>query len=108
MISIEELSPRMFSFNSPYGACQTCGGLGTKLEFDPEIIVPDQTLSLKEGAIDAWRRGGKRMAIWYNRILRRFAKDFGVDLKVPYKDLGKDTRKTLLYGTGEERREARI
>ena len=72
MISIEELSPRMFSFNSPYGACQTCDGLGTRLEFDPELIVPDQSLSLQDGAIDAWRRGGKRMAIWYNRILRRF------------------------------------
>jgi len=101
MISIEELSPRMFSFNSPYGACPTCDGLGTKLEFDPDIIVPDQSLSLKEGAIDAWRRGGKRMAIWYNRVLRRFANHFSVSLDTPYKDLDKEIRRVLLYGTGE-------
>jgi excinuclease ABC subunit A len=99
MISIEELSPRMFSFNSPYGACQTCNGLGTKLEFDTDLIVPDTSLSLKDGAVDAWRRGGKRMAIWYNRILRRFSSAFGVDLHTPYKDLDKSVRKILLYGT---------
>jgi excinuclease ABC subunit A len=101
MISIEELSPRMFSFNSPYGACPTCNGLGTRLEFDSDLIVPDLSLSLREGAIDAWRRGGKRMAIWYNRILRRFSANFGVDLDTPYKELDKAIRKVLLYGTEE-------
>jgi len=101
MISLEELSPRMFSFNSPYGACHTCNGLGTRLEFDPDLIVPDTSLSLRDGAIDAWRRGGKRMAIWYNRILRRFAANFGVDLHTPYRDLDREIRKVLLCGTGD-------
>ncbi len=104
MVAIEELSPRMFSFNSPYGACATCDGLGTRLEFDPELIVPDETLTLREGAIEAWRRGGKRMAIWYNRILRRFARDFGADLKVPFKDLDNDLKHILINGTDEKRR----
>ena len=66
--NLEELSPRMFSFNSPYGACEQCDGLGTILEFDPELIVPDASLSLSQGAIDAWRHGGKRMNIFYSRI----------------------------------------
>ncbi|MHC4713928.1 MAG: excinuclease ABC subunit UvrA [Planctomycetota bacterium] len=101
MISIEELSPRMFSFNSPYGACQTCDGLGTRLEFDPDLIIPDKTLTLREGAVEAWRRGGKRMAIWYNRILRRFARNFGADLKIPFEKLSADLRRILVYGTSQ-------
>ena len=104
MVAIEELSPRMFSFNSPYGACTTCDGLGTRLEFDPDLIVPDYTLTLKEGAIEAWRRGGKRMAIWYNRVLRRFARDFGADLKVPFKDLTADFKRILVYGATDKDR----
>ncbi|MCD6405965.1 MAG: excinuclease ABC subunit UvrA [Planctomycetes bacterium] len=104
MISIEELSPRMFSFNSPYGACPTCGGLGTRMEFDPDLIIPDWTLSLKEGAVEAWRRGGKRMAIWYNRILRRFARDFGADLKIPIENLDKNLKSILVNGTTEKDR----
>jgi len=99
MISIDELTPRMFSFNSPYGACPTCDGLGTKLEFDTDLIVPDPSLSLKDGAIDAWRRGGKRMAIWYNRILRRYGNYFNVDLNVPFEMLDKEKRRILLQGT---------
>jgi excinuclease ABC subunit A len=62
--SLEELSPRLFSFNSPYGACKSCDGLGTILEFDPDLIVPDKTVSLENGAIDAWRKGGKRTNIF--------------------------------------------
>jgi excinuclease ABC subunit A len=67
--SLEELSPRLFSFNSPYGACKSCDGLGTILEFDPDLIVPDKSVSLENGAIDAWRKGGKRMNIFYNRLV---------------------------------------
>ncbi len=96
--NLEELSPRMFSFNSPYGACSECDGLGTILEFDPDLIVPDATLSLASGAVDAWRHGGKRMNILYNRILRQFARDFGVDANTPYADLSAGVRKTLMYG----------
>jgi len=98
-ISYEELAPNMFSFNSPYGACPTCDGLGTRLEFDPDLIVPDKDLSLREGAIDVWRRGGKRMAIYYHYVLQEFCDDFGVDPDTPFRDLPKHIREVLLYGT---------
>jgi len=98
-ISYEEPAPNMFSFNSPYGACPTCGGLGTRLEFDPEMIVPDEEVSLRNGAIDVWRRGGKRMAIYYHYVLQEFCRDFSVDPNVPWKELPKDIRDVLLHGT---------
>ena len=98
-VSFEELTPRMFSFNSPYGACETCDGLGTRLEFDPEIIIPDPSLSLANGAIDAWRRGGKRMAIFYNRVVRNFCDDFNVSADTPFFKLPKDIQQVLLRGT---------
>jgi excinuclease ABC subunit A len=96
--SLAELSPRMFSFNSPYGACEACDGLGTILEFDPELIVPDGSLSLCQGAIDAWRHGGKRMNIFYNRLIRRFCRQYGVSANTPYEELPKDVAKALMYG----------
>jgi excinuclease ABC subunit A len=96
--SLEELSPRMFSFNSPYGACTDCDGLGTILEFDPDLIVPDPALSLAEGAIDAWRHGGKRMNIFYNRQIRQFCRDMDISPNTPYQDLSPGVRKALLYG----------
>jgi excinuclease ABC subunit A len=104
-ISIEELSPRLFSFNSPYGACQTCDGLGTKLEFDPELIVPDGSLSLAAGAIDAWRRGGKRMAIYYSHVLRDFCTQFGVSRDLAFNDIAKEIRQALLLGTTRKQEE---
>ncbi len=96
--NLEELSPRMFSFNSPYGACQECDGLGTILEFDPDLIVPDQSLSLSQGAIDAWRHGGKRMNILYNRMLRKFCRDFGVSPNIPYGEHPAAVRRALMDG----------
>jgi excinuclease ABC subunit A len=104
-ISLEELEPRIFSFNSPYGACPKCGGLGTRLELDKELIISDPSLSLKEGAISAWRKGGKRMNIWYNRKLRRFAAEFGVPMNTPYERLPEEIRDILMYGTSEEEEE---
>ncbi len=100
-ISLAELEPRIFSFNSPYGACKECDGLGTILEFDPDLIVPDPNLSLSEGAIDAWRHSGKRMNIWYNHILRRFCRDFNVSPNTPYKNLPARIKRILIYGTNE-------
>jgi excinuclease ABC subunit A len=100
--SLEELSPRLFSFNSPYGACKSCDGLGTILEFDPELIVPDKTKSLENGAIDAWRKGGKRMNIFYNRLVNRFCRDFGVDKSVPFGNLPEEIRRLLMNGTNKE------
>jgi excinuclease ABC subunit A len=96
--NLEELSPRMFSFNSPYGACDSCDGLGTILEFDPDLIVPDRSVSLSNGAIDAWRHGGRRMNIYYNRLLRQFCRRYGVSPTRPYEELPESTRKLLLYG----------
>jgi excinuclease ABC subunit A len=100
--SLEELSPRLFSFNSPYGACKSCDGLGTILEFDPELIVPDKTKSLENGAIDAWRKGGKRMNIFYNRLVNRFCRDFGVDKTMPFGHLPEEIRRLLMNGTAKE------
>lgn len=98
-VSLPELEPRLFSFNSPHGACPTCHGLGTKFEFDPDLIVPDDSLSLETGAIEAWRKNGKRFNIWYSRILRTFARDFEIDYSGPFKDIPKKIRDVLMYGT---------
>ncbi len=99
--SLAELSPRLFSFNSPYGACPACDGLGTMLEFDPDLIVPDKDVSLENGAIDAWRKGGKRMNIFYNRLIKRFCKDFNTSKAIPYKQIPPEVEKILLYGTND-------
>ncbi len=100
--SLEELSPRLFSFNSPYGACRSCDGLGTILEFDPDLIVPDKSVSLESGAIDAWRRSGKRMNIYYNRLVKRFCRDTGISKSIPYEEIPKDIQRLLMHGTTDE------
>ncbi|CAN5628720.1 excinuclease ABC subunit UvrA [soil metagenome] len=98
-VSLGELEPRIFSFNSPHGACAECHGLGTINEFDPDLIVNDEALSLENGAIEAWRKNGKRMNIFYSRILRQFARDFGVSYTQQYKDIPKNIKAILMYGT---------
>ena len=97
--SLEELSPRLFSFNSPYGACRSCDGLGTILEFDPDLIVPDETVSLESGAIDAWRKGGKRMNIFYNRLVKRFCRKMGTSKAIPFRQIPKEHVRILMHGT---------
>ena len=97
--SLEELSPRLFSFNSPYGACKSCDGLGTILEFDPDLIVPDKSVSLENGAIDAWRKGGKRMNIFYNRLVKRFCRKMGISKSIPFNQIPEKYRTVLMYGT---------
>ena len=104
-VNLPELSPRLFSFNSPYGACPECDGLGTILEFDPELVVPHKDLTLSGGAIDAWRHGGKRMNIFYNRLIRRFCTKFSISSDTPYKRLSKQIRQILLNGTNPEQEE---
>ncbi|MGN6724431.1 MAG: excinuclease ABC subunit UvrA [Tepidisphaeraceae bacterium] len=101
-ISLPELEPRLFSFNSPHGACPACHGLGTTLEFDPDLIVPDESLSLENGAIEAWRKNGKRMNIFYARVLRQFCRDFGVSYSAPIGQMEPNTRQILMYGTDEK------
>jgi len=97
--SLEELSPRLFSFNSPYGACKSCDGLGTILEFDPDLIVPDKSVSLENGAIDAWRKGGKRMNIFYNRLVKRFCRKMGISKSIPLNQIPEKYKTVLMYGT---------
>ncbi|HMP77708.1 MAG TPA: excinuclease ABC subunit UvrA [Kiritimatiellia bacterium] len=101
-LSFDTLTPRHFSFNSPYGACPTCHGLGTMMVFDEDLIVPDPALSLEDGAIRAWKGGGRRSAIYYKGLIRAVAKHLGVDLETPYKDLPKAARDVLMNGSGEE------
>ncbi len=101
-MSMPELSPRCFSFNSPYGACRSCDGLGTIPEFDEELIVSDPTKSLSEGAIGAWRGGGKRMNIFYNRLIRRFCREFDISPLTPFKSIPKSVRKILMHGNEDD------
>ncbi|NLE66116.1 MAG: excinuclease ABC subunit UvrA [Lentisphaerae bacterium] len=101
-ISFEKLTPRLFSFNSPYGACPTCAGLGIHMVFDEALLIPDPELSIEAGAIPAWRRGGRRLIIYYNGLLRALARHCDFSLSTPFKDLPADVRKTLLYGSGDE------
>ncbi|HEV7301177.1 MAG TPA: excinuclease ABC subunit UvrA [Tepidisphaeraceae bacterium] len=98
-VSLPELEPRLFSFNSPHGACPECHGLGTVFEFDAELVVPDETISMEKGAIEAWRKNGKRMNIYYSRVLRTFCRDFGVSYTDPYSLIPKKVRDILMFGT---------
>jgi len=101
-ISFEKFTPRHFSFNSPYGACRECSGLGVKLVFDEELIVPNSELSIEKSAIRAWKRGGRRQIIYYNGLMRALAKHYGFDLSVPFNQLSDRIRKIIFYGSGEE------
>ena len=98
-VSLPELEPRLFSFNSPHGACPDCHGLGTVQEFDGDLCIPDDELSLENGAIEPWRKNGKRMNVFYSRVLRTFCRDFGVDYYKPVKKLDRKVRDVLLRGT---------
>src|SRR5918994_1651127 len=97
-ISFDELAPRNFSFNSPYGACERCDGLGTHLEVDAELVVPDTDLSIQEGAIAPW--SGKSME-YFDRLIESAAKTFGFKTNVPFKRLSKKARETILFGSDE-------
>jgi excinuclease ABC subunit A len=101
-IHFDPLTSRSFSFNSPEGACPRCSGLGTRLVFDPELVVPDPARSIEDGAIQAWRKGGRRLIIHYKRVLKALAKHYGFDLATPFKDLPSTVRKVLFEGSGEE------
>jgi excinuclease ABC subunit A len=96
--SFEELAPRNFSFNSPYGACPTCDGLGTRLEVDVELVVPDPDLTVHEGALAAW---SATLEYWF-RVLEAVADAHGFDLDTPWRKLPKKARDVLLYGSEEQ------
>ncbi len=100
-ISVEEIEPRSFSFNNPYGACPDCLGLGYKMEFDIDLIIPDRSLSINEGAIvvPGWQSCADKKS-FTNAILRALAEFYGFDLDTPFQDYPEDVREILVYGTG--------
>ena len=100
-ISFDELKPRSFSFNSPFGACPTCGGLGAIYYFDEDLVVPDKTLPLRE-CIHPWRRAGHMAIMYYNEILARIAKQYKVKLDTPYEKLPATFRKKLMHGFDDD------
>ena len=99
--SYDPPTPKHFSFNAPAGACPVCHGLGQKMIFDEALVVPDPELPL-DGAIQPWRRAGRRLCIYYKAMLRSVAAHFGVSTETPYKDLPEDFKKVLLNGSGED------
>lgn len=96
--SLGELEPRIFSFNSPYGACPECNGLGTKMEIDPLSLVPDETKSWIQ-AIAPWKKGARGYMMYYRAVLREIADIHDIDPKLPYQKLGKKERQLILYGS---------
>ena len=100
--SFDRLTPKHFSFNSPFGACPVCHGLGQKMVLDAGLIVPDPEKSLEQGAVLPWRRGGKRMVAYYKSMLRAVAQHYGHSLEAPYKSLPDDFQRVLFRGSGEE------
>lgn len=97
-MSIEELQPRMFSFNSPFGACEDCKGLGVKIEFDPDLVIPDKTKSIMDGAIAVY---GKMDLSWRGQQLQVIGKKYGFTIFTPINKLTKEQLKVLLYGSAE-------
>ncbi|MFQ6678137.1 MAG: excinuclease ABC subunit UvrA [Fidelibacterota bacterium] len=102
-VSLEEMSPRMFSFNSPYGACPHCDGLGSHMEIDPELLVPDKTKSLIQGAVVPL--GEQPRGNWYGSILKSLAKHYNFHFTTPWIKLNPRVREMLLYGSGNEKME---
>lgn len=98
--SMEELSPRMFSFNNPFGACPDCDGLGMKMIVDPDLLTPDPTKSIEDGAFQAWAGG---TSTYYPQFLQSVCEHYGIPQNVPVQDLGEEHMKTILYGTGKDK-----
>ncbi len=98
-ISYAQIQPRNFSFNSPYGACSECNGLGTKFEFDPDLIIPDKTKSINGSALAPWKRGGRGYILYYRWLIRELSYRLKFDLDAPFEKLSKTAQKAILYGT---------
>lgn len=98
--TVEEIEPRIFSFNSPYGACPACDGLGTTLDVDPALIVPDLTKSLNEGAIAPWASSTSK---YYVQILTSLSEHYKISMDTPYQDLPQNVQQTILHGSGDEK-----
>ncbi len=97
-VNYEEIEPRMFSFNSPYGACHACDGLGAIMDIDPDLVIPDKTKSLRE-AIRPWRVGGMRIILRYRRLLRKLGQEYGFDIDTPFNKIPKKIMDVILYGS---------
>ena len=100
-ISLPEIEPRSFSFNSPHGACPACTGLGTRQELDPALIVPDPELSLSEGAIEPWSNSTKNDS-YFAHLLKAVAEHYGFDVDTPWRELRPEHREVVLRGSGGE------
>jgi excinuclease ABC subunit A len=98
-IGFDDLNPRNFSFNNPYGACSVCDGLGTRLEIDPSLVVPDPTLSISEGAIAPW---GTSSSAWFYSQMRALARHYGFSLDTPFQELPERAREIILFGAGHD------
>ncbi|MDN5805563.1 MAG: excinuclease ABC subunit UvrA [Brevibacterium sp.] len=96
-LAIDEIEPRAFSFNSPFGACPTCDGIGTRLQVDETLVVPDEDMSLGEGAIAPWS-GGKQVTKYFNRLLKGLGDELGFDMSTSWKDLRKSDKTAILTG----------
>ena len=101
-LSIGELEPRNFSFNTPYGACPTCTGLGFRLEVDPDLVVPDQSLSIRAGAIEPWSRNGELLPERLS-VMEAVSDHYGFSRKIPFRELTEDQQNTVLYGEDNKR-----
>jgi len=99
-LDLPEIEPRIFSFNSPHGACEECSGLGIKQEIDPDLVIPNKNLTLAQGAIRPWMRTGSNSSTWLMRQLEAAAEDAGFSMNTPVKDLTKKQLEIVLYGTG--------
>jgi len=97
--TIDEIEPRLFSFNNPFGACPACDGLGTEMYFDPELVIPDDRLTLAQGAIAPWAGSSSP---YYNQTLESLGLHFGFNVRTPFADLPEDMRQILLYGSGDK------
>ncbi|EHJ02293.1 UvrABC system protein A [Clostridium sp. DL-VIII] len=106
-ISIPELEPRLFSFNAPFGKCDHCDGLGTLMEIDEKLVIPNKELSIMEGAVASWGSGRLKDDSWTYAILQALSKEYGLDLNKPIKDLDKQHVDLLLYGTEGKRLEVK-
>jgi excinuclease ABC subunit A len=101
-ISFAELEPRSFSFNSPHGACPDCQGLGTQMEIDPDLVIPNKDLSLNKGAIRPWNIAGNKDG-YYSQLLKAVARHFNLPMDVPVRELSDEQLRIILYGSGDER-----
>lgn len=101
-ISIDELAPRMFSFNSPFGKCERCDGLGTLMEIDEDLVVPNKDLSIRGGAISTWGDSRMKEESWTYCVLKALMEKYNFDLDTPYKDLPKKVQEVLMYGDPEK------